>query len=154
MVLGFEPVRATETNSKIYCWWASLVRDVLEENASRAKELAQEVYNRIPDKIGAKADHGVCLCFFISWGRFLVSWDVCCFKVDCATFVRWLSGMFTQWLSKRYGMNWWISICFVGELQRVWALSWKQRGHKGLEYVEAQKNFQIQDLWVEQSFSS
>ena len=31
---------------------ASNGRDVLEENASRAKELAEEVYKRIPDKIG------------------------------------------------------------------------------------------------------
>ena len=34
-------------------------RSVLEGNAAKAKELAEEVYNRIPDKIGPMAEGNV-----------------------------------------------------------------------------------------------
>jgi len=37
-------------------------RSVLEGNAAKAKELAEEVYNRIPDKIGLMAEGNVFGC--------------------------------------------------------------------------------------------
>ena len=32
-------------------WISDVLREMVEDNKTRAKELAQEVYNRIPDKI-------------------------------------------------------------------------------------------------------